>query len=89
LAWQIEWEVRASRELLKLDKQIQRDIVRYFDEKIAPSTDPRALGKPLKGNLAGFWRYRLGDHRVICKILDEKITIMVVRVAHRRQVYDG
>ncbi len=88
MAWQIEWEVRASRELLKLDKQIQRDIVRYLDEKVAPSDDPRVFGKALHGDLAGFWRYRIEDHRVICKILDEKITIMVVRVAHRREVYD-
>jgi len=57
LVWQIEWDVTASRELLKLDKQLQRNIVRYLDEKIVPSIDPRAFGKPLRGNLSGFWRY--------------------------------
>jgi mRNA interferase RelE/StbE len=88
LAWQIEWEVRASRELLKLDKQVQRDIVRYLDDRIATEHRCSRLRKTIEGKLAGLWRYRIEDHRIICKILDKEITVMVIRVAHRRQAYD-
>lgn len=52
------------------------------------SQDPRHLGKPLSGNLREFWRYRVGDYRLICKIQDDHLLILVVRIAHRSQVYD-
>ena len=88
MAWQIEWELRASHELLKLDKQTQREIVKYLDERIASGNDPRVFGTALTRNLAGLWRYRIGDYRVLCKILDEQLIVIVVHVAHRREVYD-
>jgi mRNA interferase RelE/StbE len=87
LVWRIDWELRTSRELLKLDKQTQREIIQYLDERVASIKDPRAIGAPLAGTLTGFWRYRVRDYRIICKIVDEQITIMVMRVGHRRQIY--
>ena len=88
MAWQIRWDDRARRELLALDRQIQREIVAYLDERIAESEDPSAFGKALVGNLAGLWRYRIRDYRVICDIRNNVLEILVLRVAHRRHVYD-
>jgi mRNA interferase RelE/StbE len=78
LTWQIEWEDKARRELLKLDKQIQVEIVNYLDARIAASSDPRATGKSLEGNLAGLWRYRLRDYRIICSIEDTRSILLVL-----------
>lgn len=89
MAWKINWEDSARRSLLKLDKRIQREIIAYLDERIASGNDPRAFGKALVGNLTGLWRYRVRDHRIICRIENEKLTILVLQVAHRRSVYDS
>lgn len=87
LAWTIEWEERALKELKKLDKRIQRDILDYFKERIATDKSPRRFGKALTANKAGLWRYRLGDYRMVCQIQDHVLTVLVLRVAHRRLVY--
>lgn len=81
-------ERAARRELLALDRQIQREIISYLDERIAKAADPRAFGKALVGNLAGLWRYRIRDYRIICDIRGDSLQILVVRIAHRRDVYD-
>jgi mRNA interferase RelE/StbE len=70
LAWSIRPARRFERELAKLDKNVQRKIVSYLETRVAPSVDPRALGKALGYDLAGFWRYRVGDYRILCKIED-------------------
>ncbi|HEY9868864.1 MAG TPA: type II toxin-antitoxin system RelE/ParE family toxin [Candidatus Obscuribacterales bacterium] len=88
MAWQIRWDDRARRELLAPDRQIQRDIICYLDERITTAANPRAFGKPLLGNLAGLWRYRVRDYRIICDIRNESSEILVLRIAHRRHVYD-
>ena len=88
MGWQINWEDRARRELLKLDKQIQREIVSYLEARIAETDDPRAFGKAFVGNLAGLWRYRVREYRIICSIREDKLQILIVRIAHRRDVYD-
>jgi mRNA interferase RelE/StbE len=72
----------------KLDKTVQRQVLDYFDKRIASADDPRSIGKPLKSTFSGLWRYRIGDYRAICRIEDEKLAILVVRVAHRSKVYD-
>ena len=66
---------------------MQARIVRTLEERIAASDDPRILGAPLAGEHAGYWRWRIGDYRVIARIEDEQVTVLVVRVAHRRKVY--
>ena len=86
--WQIKWDTRASKELQKLDKPIQREILEYLRERIIKGGDPRAYGKALVGNLAGLWRYRVQDHRIIGKIDDDKLTVFITKVAHRNKVYD-
>jgi len=71
----------------KLGRQAQQQILAYFDERIAPSSDPRAFGKPLESSFSGLWRYRIEDYRAICRIEDEKMIVLVIRVAHRSKVY--
>jgi mRNA interferase RelE/StbE len=65
LTWRVEWDDRARRELRRVDPRVQRSILRYFSERIATCEDPRRLGKPLRHELKGLWRYRIGDYRAI------------------------
>ena len=85
--WQIEFEPAALKELKKLGKVPAARIIKTLEERIATLDDPRDLGKPLVGDWSGYWRWRMGDYRVIAKIEDKRIVILVVRVAHRREVY--
>ena len=87
MSWSIEFEPSALKELKKLDRSIAARIVLTLEEKIAPLRDPRSVGAMLLGQHAGLWRWRVGDYRVIGRINDERITIVVIRVAHRREVY--
>ena len=88
MAWTVEFDDAAAKELRKLDKQAQREILRYFRERIATDEDPRRFRKPLSRDLAGLWRYRLRNYRMICHIEDDKLTVLVVRVGHRKDVYE-
>jgi mRNA interferase RelE/StbE len=87
LAWRIEWEDEAVKELKALDTRAQRAIVRYMRDKIATDENPRRYGDPLRKDLKGLWKYRIGSYRIICSIEDEKVIILVVRVGHRKNVY--
>jgi mRNA interferase RelE/StbE len=87
LAWRVEWEDKAVKELKKLDARAQRNIVGYLREKIATEDDPRRLGDPLRKDLKGLWKYRIGDYRIICSIEEKSVVVLVVRVGHRRSVY--
>jgi len=86
--WQVKFLETAEKQLEKLDKASYRAINHYIAERLVTVENPRRFGKPLSGNLKEFWSYRVGDYRIICNILDEKILILVVRVGHRREVYD-
>ena len=83
---EIEWDERARKELRSLDKGIQRRIFSYLRERT--TENPRNFGKQLSGNMAGLWRYRIEDFRVICRLEDEKLTVVVVAVGHRKEIYD-
>lgn len=76
----------ARREILKLDKPIQERVLKKIDQ-IKKLENPKSQGDSLTGNFAGLWRYRAGDYRIICKIKDEILEILVVKVAHRKNVY--
>ncbi|MDO4683175.1 MAG: type II toxin-antitoxin system RelE/ParE family toxin [Lautropia sp.] len=89
MVWTISFEEQAAKELSKLDPQIARRILLFLSTRIAPLDDPRVLGDPLKGSELGeFWRYRVGDWRVIVLIEDEELRVLVVRLGHRRHVYE-
>jgi mRNA interferase RelE/StbE len=86
--WMVEFDDRARRELRKLDANTQKSILRYLRERIAGSEDPRRFGKPLRHNLAGLWRYRVDDYRLICRLEDGRVVIVVLQVGYRRDVYE-
>ena len=87
MAWTIEFLPAAAKELGKLDRTVAARIIGTLEHRIATIDDPRALGTALVGEHAGYWRWRIGDYRVIARIEDERITILVIREAHRREVY--
>lgn len=87
MAWTIEYARTARDQLRKLDKQVARRIVDFMEKRVAPRDDPRELGKALTGPLGDLWRYRVGDYRIICEIRDGELVILVLSVAHRREVY--
>ncbi len=87
MAWTIDYTDSARKQLLKLDKQTARRIVDFMDARIASVDDPRSTGKALSGPLGGFWRYRVGDYRVICDIQDGALRVLVVAVGNRRELY--
>jgi mRNA interferase RelE/StbE len=87
LAWTIEYAETAKKQLRKLDKLAARRIVDFMDARIAPGDDARALGKALKGSLGDLWRYRVGDYRVLCDIQDGVLTVLVLQIGNRREVY--
>ena len=88
MAWTIEYDARARKDLTGLDRQIARRITRFMRERVAPLEDPRSIGQALSGSdLGGFWRYRIGDYRIICDIQDSKIVVLVLPIGHRREVY--
>ncbi len=87
MAWRIEFDSQAESDLRKIDREIQRRILRYLREKIATEKDPRRFGAPLRRELSGMWKYRLGDYRLICRIEDNKVVVYVIRVGHRKDIY--
>jgi mRNA interferase RelE/StbE len=87
LAWTVEIGDLAEKQLRKLDKPVRDRILNYLSERIEGSKNPRHFGEPLKGNKAGWWRYRVGDYRIICQFQDEKVTVLVLAIGHRREIY--
>lgn len=88
LAWQIEFEDAALKELAKLDKPVARRILTFLRERVAVLDDPRSIGEALKGSKLGeFWKYRVGDYRIITNIEDGVMRILVLKVGNRREVY--
>ena len=86
MAWQVEFAERPRKALRKLDKQAAARIIVAL-EAISNLDDPRLRGKALTGTLSGLWRYRVGDYRIIVKIEEDRFVIIVIEVAHRREVY--
>ena len=88
MAWRIEFEDGALKDLGKLDPPIARRVLSFLRERVAKLEDPRGIGEALRSSKLGeFWKYRVGDWRIICRIEDEQVTILVVRVGNRRDVY--
>ena len=88
MSWVCKFDRRALRELNKLDTQSQQKILAYLEERIELDADPRRFGKRLKANLAGLWRYRIGNYRIICHIVDNELIVLVLAVGHRKTIYE-
>jgi mRNA interferase RelE/StbE len=85
--WRVEFDRDAVRDLRRLGEPSRSAILRYLRERIATAEDPRRFGKPLIGDLKGLWRYRVGDCRIVAKIEDHRLLVLVVTVGNRRGVY--
>ena len=88
MVWTINYADTAKNQLRKLDKPVARRILDFMDERVAVLDDPRSIGEALKGPKLGiFWKYRVGDYRLICDIQDGELHILVVQIGNRREVY--
>jgi mRNA interferase RelE/StbE len=88
MAWRIEYSKDADKEIAKLDKPIAQRIIRFMGSRVAKLENPRSIGQALAGSTLGnFWKYRVGDYRIIADIQDGKLIVQVVRVGNRREVY--
>lgn len=85
MAWTIEFLSSAAKQFKKLDPPVQKRILQFLRQRV--SEDPHQYGKPLSGGHAGKLRYRVGDYRLICQIEEERLTVLVLTVGHRREVY--
>lgn len=88
MTWQLGFSRKADKQLSKMNPRISRVIVAWLLKHLDGCEDPRAFGKPLKGNKAGIWRYRIGDYRVLCDIRDEELLVLAIEVGHRRDIYE-
>ncbi len=82
----VDFSAKADKQLLSLDKPV-RERIRKFVKDLAVLPNPRLRGEPLTGNLSDFWKYRIGDYRLICRIHDENMLVLVVKIGHRSEVY--
>lgn len=89
MAWTVEYTETAKKQLTKLDRQTARDIKHYLDSRVATDEDPRRFGDPLKKNLSGLWKYRIGTFRIIVDIQEDRVVVLVLRIGHRSKVYGG
>ena len=87
MSWVYSFNESARKQLKKLGRQSQLEILSYLDERVVGDEDPRRFGKGLKADLKGLWRYRVGDYRILCQIQDHELIVLVVSVGHRREVY--
>ena len=87
MAWAIEFDPAARRELNKLDAAISRRILRFLLERVAKLDDPRRIGERLQGKLHHLWKYRVGDYRILCSFKQDILVVLVLEIGHRREVY--
>ncbi|HLW82274.1 MAG TPA: type II toxin-antitoxin system RelE/ParE family toxin [Candidatus Acidoferrales bacterium] len=88
MAWSVELAESAARELGKLDLRHRKAILKSLNERLAKLDNPRSIGKALHGSKLGeFWKYRVGDYRLISKIEDNRLIVLALRLGHRKEVY--
>lgn len=87
MVWTIEYATSVQKSLKKFDPTVRKRIRDFLENRLAVTDDPRSIGKALTGSMAGLWRYRLGDYRIVVKIEENAVKILVVRIADRKEVY--
>jgi len=88
MAWKIELERAAEKDLDQLDAPIAKRVLSFLFRRVALLDDPRSVGEALQGpDLGKYWKYRVGDYRIIARIEDQRIRILIVRIGHRSRVY--
>lgn len=87
MVWEIKFTEFADKQLGKLNKTIAKQITNYLI-KISKLDNPKQFGKSLRLNKFGLWRYRVNDHRILCEIKDHELIILVVKLGHRKDIYE-
>ena len=88
MVWRIELTATAAKQLAKFDKGEAKRITAFLRQRLAPLQDPRSIGKALTGRQLGtYWRYRVGDYRLICLFQDGVLCILVIELGNRREIY--
>lgn len=87
LVYKIKLSDEAKKTLKKIDKSIAAKLLTKFESDLKKLANPRQVGKALRGDLGSLWRYRVGDYRIVCDIQDEVLTIIVIRIGHRKNIY--
>lgn len=88
MGWTVELSSSAERQLRKLDPDTAKRLGNYLRTLVAKTSDPRERGKALTGPMTGLWRYRVGDYRLVCELIDQRLVVLVVRLGHRSRIYD-
>ncbi|NLY73195.1 MAG: type II toxin-antitoxin system RelE/ParE family toxin [Tissierellia bacterium] len=87
--YKLKYEAKILRQLRKLDPSVQKLIKAWIEKNLLDTSEPRIQGQALRGSLDGYWRYRIGDYRMIVEIEDDNLLIIAISIAHRREVYRG
>jgi len=87
MAWKVDLSPTALKQLGKLDKSVSHRILNFLRQRVEKLNDPRQIGQRLQGTLSEFWKYRVGDYRLICSLEDDRLVVLVLRIGHRREVY--
>ncbi len=88
MKYRVEYTKTAVNQLKKMDKKIAALILSYIEEKLVDCENPRLFGKALQGNLDDKWRYRVGEYRILAKIEDDAVVIVIVEIGHRKKIYE-
>ena len=86
MEYTIEWDGESKKNLNSLDNSVRQQVMRFIN-KLEKTSNPKAFGEALTGNLAGYWKYRVGDYRIVADIQDNKLVILVIAIDHRRKIY--
>lgn len=86
--WTIEYDILVQKQIKKLDPQTRNRIRSFLHERLVQLDNPRTIGEALQGSkLGNYWRYRVGDYRILCDIQDNRLVVLVIEIGHRREVY--
>ncbi len=88
MSWDYRLEAGALRDLRRLGPSVRSEIIGHLDQRVRGAADPRQFGKPLRRDLKGYWRYRVRNYRVLCRLEDRVLIVVVVAVGHRSTIYD-
>lgn len=87
MSWSLRFSKRSIKQLNKMDKHIAQLLISWLDKHVNGCSNPRLQGKALSGELSSLWRYRIGNYRILCDILDEELVVIAIAVSHRKDIY--
>lgn len=87
MTYQVVYTKKAIKSLSKIDQSQQKLIIAWIEKNLVHTEDPKALGKSLKGNLKEYWRYRIGNYRILADIDNDEIKIIIFNIGHRKDIY--